>query len=106
MEVAGLSLAVLAEVRLLVLSLKDRWQRYRDGPQRFALVERAVIHLVSLDNEIEAVVKTNPAALPSATEHIFNETVGDVKEDIVLFRDAIEDYCTRAFGGSSIAGAV
>lgn len=82
MEVAGISLAVLAEVRQLAFSMKDRWKDYEDGPRRFAAVERAMSHLLSVVNEIDAIVKANPEALPAATARIFRDTMHDVQKDI------------------------
>lgn len=101
MDVAGLVLGVLAEVRQSVTSVRDRWRRYEEGPRRFAAVDRRVNHLHSLIDQIDDIINANPGVLPRATANTFEDTVADVQTTLVHTSDVVDDYCRRAFEGGS-----
>lgn len=97
MEVAGLSLAVLAELRTLAVGLEERWKSYKNRPKRFAAVEKTVTALLTYLNKIAGIACANPDALPIEASSIFKAKLAEVRDGLARLSDMIFKYCSTAF---------
>lgn len=105
MEGIGFGLAVLAEVRTTVSSIKERIARYKEGPKQFEKVDGSLLRVIGLAEQISTVLKENPEVLRKQILGVFLETLSTVKESLVDAHSKLETVCSRLFSGS-ISGIV
>lgn len=105
MEEAGLGLAVLAEVRTMVSSMKERWKCYKDGPARFATVDERVTELLNTADKISDISKSNPEAFSKDIVDLFRNGLKDARNTVKRSEETMDVYCSNAFTSRSSDGA-
>lgn len=93
--------AGLAAVRAAAFRMKDRWKSDRDGPQRFADVDKLEANLLNLVEALDFCLKAHFETSPLETAPNFLTTARDVEGDLVIAADMTDAYCDEAFGESS-----
>ncbi len=84
MEPISFGLAVIAETRTVISSVKNRIGKYQVGKIRCQSLSYSLDYLVRRIADVERLVRTFPRALPSGISTIFDETLADVRDN---FRD-------------------
>lgn len=93
--------ASLAAVRAAAVTVRDLCKRARNGPRRFANVDKVVANLLSLVDAIDLSLKAHFENSPLKTAPNFLMTVRKAKEDLVIAADVTGAYCDGALGGTS-----
>lgn len=82
MEAVGFGLAIVSELQKNFQSLKERVACYQQGPELFQKVDSALTRVTTFADNISAILKDNPNALPIETLELFVKTQGAIKESL------------------------
>lgn len=100
MEVAGLTLAVLGEVRTIGNSIIARIARFKEAPSRFSSVCASVTRLVITVHDIIAIGKDNSSSFPAEIVHLFYVSITSVRDSLFTMETKLKQYDIRPACGA------
>ncbi len=101
MDVAGIGLAVIAEARTLVTSIRSRTENYHTGPEKFKNLQNLVNSLAKHIAEVEKVFQKFPRAIPDEISAVFHDTFTGVRSSLVHSISIMDEFFSKAFAASS-----
>ncbi len=100
MDPTGFGLAIIAETRTLVTSIKNRIENYRSGPAIFQSLCDNVDRLGRHIAEVERLLRTFPDAVPLNIALVFDETFGSVRNSLQDANRTMDNSLLKAFAAS------
>ncbi len=94
-------LAIFGEVRTQAKSIKERYEKVQENPERFQSLKSDLDRLVSDIAKVERLFRAFPNALPEAIVDLFNRTLEHVQSNFIGENANMPTRLQKGFGGSS-----